>query len=86
LNPPCDTCSHPKEFVYENRRLWDVWRTLSGHDRPTDFGIAKKLPTLSILHYCEAEELSMEDFRRILQLEDHLFPRILEESKGKGKG
>ena len=63
--------------------MWDIWKTLSSHDRPTDFGIAKKIPTLSILHFCELEDLSREDFNRILQLEDHLFPKILELSKGK---
>lgn len=63
-----------------------MWKTLSEHDRPTDFGIAKKLPTRSILDLCEAEDLSMEDFRRILQLERYLFPRILDLSMGKGKG
>jgi len=85
LNPPCGSCPRPKQFVYENRRIWDAWKILSDHDRLTDFGIAKKIPTLSILHFCEAEDLSQEDFRKILVLEDHLFPRILKLSKGKSK-
>jgi len=86
LSPPCDSCPRPKYFAHETRKVWDVWKLLSGHDRPSDFGIIKKLPILSILHFCDVEDLSQEDFRRILKLEDYLYPRILELSKGKKKG
>lgn len=56
------------------------------HDRPSDFGVVKRLPTLNVLHYCEVRNMSMQEFDRLLKLEELMYPRLVELSKGKSEG
>jgi len=53
-------------------------------DRPISFNGALPLTTQSILHLCELYNASIEDFEKILEIDDIIFPKLVAKNEEGG--
>ena len=82
-NPPCEECNKPK-LLPQNQKAWMAWNVLSIHDRPSGWDI-ECIPSQAILHYCELYDLSVQDFEKILFIDERMISKQIEKSDSKVK-
>ena len=82
--PPCGECEKPTWDV-ENILAWDLWLMVNKRDRPVSFNGPLPLSTQSVLNLCELYDASIEDFEKILEIDDIIFPKLnAKEEEGGG--
>jgi hypothetical protein len=70
-NPPCDTECNKPEFAQGNALAWKVFNIANGRDRIiTPAGTLGPLPTPAVLDLCELYGATVEDFEKVLLLDN----------------
>jgi hypothetical protein len=79
-NPPCgtDICEAPPlELSYTNRLSWELWLIASNYGRGDGEGFFP-IKASEVLSLCEAYDASLDDFEKILYVEENIRPYLEE--------
>lgn len=85
-DPPCDDCSKPKYLFSENELAVKLWQICSYHSRPVA-GMGGVMPLMisEVKAVCEVYRANLQDFEKILKIEQAVFPMIQERHKESSK-
>jgi len=80
-NPPCDTCQKPKELLIENHLSWKIWAICDRTSRQIGFSSIGPIDVKTAIELCHAYDGYLEDFEKVLMIEDIVFPRLISQAK-----
>ena len=61
--------------------MWDLWQICSENDRRIGADGINKLKLADFRNLCEIYDLSFDDFEKLIQLENAMYPIIVQRAK-----
>jgi len=61
--------------------VWKIWGICDRHSRPLGFSSVGSIDVRAAIDLCDAYGAFLEDFERVLLIEDIIYPRMQEKMK-----